>query len=73
MEDRHYDILKKISGQLTWALVFLFIIMLNTCSVSDDVEDAIRDARRAERKADALEAIAALPTSEPAPVKKDAP
>ncbi|WP_296816946.1 hypothetical protein [Brevundimonas sp.] len=43
MDDRHFDLLKKISDKLTWALIFLFIIMLNTCSLSDDIEDAIRD------------------------------
>ncbi len=37
------DLLKKISDKLTWGLIFLFIIMLNTCSLSDDLEDAIRD------------------------------
>lgn len=35
--------LKSISDKLTWGVVFLFIIMLNTCSLSDDIEDAIRD------------------------------
>jgi len=47
MEDRHYDLLKKISDKLTWALVFLFFIMLSTCSLNDDIEDAIRDGRKA--------------------------
>jgi hypothetical protein len=45
MDDRHYDLLKKISDKLTWALIFLFIIMLSTCSLNDDIEDAIRVAR----------------------------
>lgn len=35
--------LKSISDKLTWGVIFLFIIMLNTCSLSDDIEDAIRD------------------------------
>jgi len=38
-------LLKKISDTLTWGVIFLFIIMLNTCSFGDDVRDAIRDAR----------------------------
>lgn len=37
--------LKSISDKLTWGVIFLFIIMLNTCSLSDDIEDAIRDRR----------------------------
>ena len=37
------DHLKSISDKLTWGVIFLFIIMLNTCSLSDDIEDAIRD------------------------------
>jgi hypothetical protein len=41
MDDRHLDLLKKISDKLTWAVIFLFIIMLNTCSLSDDIQDAI--------------------------------
>ena len=64
MDDRHFEILKKISSQLNWALIFLFIIMLNTCSVSDDVEDAIRDARR--DRADASAAQVAPPASKDA-------
>ncbi len=64
MDDRHFDILKKISDQLNWALIFLFIIMLNTCSVSDDVEDAIRDARR--DRADASAAQVTPPASKDA-------
>jgi hypothetical protein len=38
--------LKSISDKLTWGLIFLFIIMLNTCSLNDDIEDAIRDSRQ---------------------------
>ena len=66
MEPRHLELLKSISDKLTWGLIFLFIIMLNTCSVSDDVEDAIRDARRADRAAPAAvtTAPAAAPTAE---------
>ena len=43
MEDRHFDLLKKINDKLIWGVIFLFIIMLNTCSLNDDIEDAIRD------------------------------
>ncbi|HEV7354301.1 MAG TPA: hypothetical protein VGN74_14360 [Brevundimonas sp.] len=50
--------LKSISDKLTWGVIFLFIIMLNTCSLSDDIEDAIRD-----RGAPAAPAVA----PEPAP------
>lgn len=39
--------LKSISDKLTWGVIFLFIIMLNTCSLNDDIEDAIRDRRDA--------------------------
>jgi hypothetical protein len=42
MEPRHQELLKSISDKLTWAVIFLFIIMLNTCSLSDDIEDAVR-------------------------------
>ena len=48
-EKARFDLLKQIDSKLTWGVIFLFIIMLNTCSVSDDVEDAIRDARRTDR------------------------
>jgi hypothetical protein len=52
--------LKSISDKLTWGLIFLFIIMLNTCSLNDDIEDAIRDSRE--------EAAPAAPAAtEPAP------
>lgn len=44
-ENNDRDNMKSISDKLTWALVFLFIIMLNTCSLSDDIEDALRDRR----------------------------
>ena len=37
------DLLQKIESKLTWIMIFLFIIMLNTCSLNDDIEDAIRD------------------------------
>ena len=39
--------LKSISDKLSWGVIFLFIIMLNTCSLNDDIEDAIRDRREA--------------------------
>ncbi|MFC0633027.1 hypothetical protein [Brevundimonas balnearis] len=55
--------LKSISDKLTWALIFLFIIMLNTCSLSDDIEDAIRD-----RGGDT-----AAPAAPPQPVEPAAP
>ena len=42
-ENSDRDLLKSISDKLTWGVIFLFIIMLNTCSLTDDVEDAIRD------------------------------
>ncbi len=57
------DVLKSIDGKLTWGVIMLFIIMLNTCSVSDDVEDAIRDARRGDRAVP--EAIAPSPAAAP--------
>ena len=61
-------LLKSIDSKLTWGVIMLFIIMLNTCSVSDDVEDAIRDARR-DATRDAVAPAAAVP----APVSKEAP
>ena len=64
MEDQaRYDLLKKIDSKLTWGVIFLFIIMLNTCSVSDDVEDAIRDSRRADRAAP--ESVTPAPVTAP--------
>ena len=48
MEPRHQELLKSISDKLTWGVIFLFIIMLNTCSLSDDIEDAIRGREAAE-------------------------
>ena len=68
MEDQaRYDLLKKIDSKLTWGVIFLFIIMLNTCSVSDDVEDAIRDARRSDRAVPE----AAAPSPATAPTTKE--
>jgi hypothetical protein len=58
-------LLKSIDGKLTWGVIMLFIIMLNTCSVSDDVEDAIRDARRADRAVP--EAVTPSPAVAPTP------
>jgi hypothetical protein len=57
------DLLKSIDGKLTWGVILLFIIMLNTCSVSDDVADAIRDNRRADRAAP--EAVTPAPATAP--------
>lgn len=54
--------LKSISDKLTWGLIFLFIIMLNTCSLNDDIEDAIRDSRQ-----EAAPAAPAPAATEPAP------
>jgi hypothetical protein len=59
------DVLKSIDGKLTWGVILLFIIMLNTCSVSDDVADAIRDSRRADRAAP--EAVTPAPVTAPTP------
>ncbi len=61
------DVLKSIDGKLTWGVILLFIIMLNTCSVSDDVADAIRDNRRADRAAP--EAVTPAPA--PAPTAEE--
>ncbi|RZJ00975.1 MAG: hypothetical protein EON90_04970 [Brevundimonas sp.] len=59
------DLLKSIDGKLTWSVILLFIIMLNTCSVSDDVQDAIRDSRRAGRAAP--ETVTPAPVTAPTP------
>ena len=48
MEPRHLELLKSISDKLTWGVIFLFVIMLNTCSLSDDIEDAVRGRGAAE-------------------------
>ena len=57
------DLLKSIDSKLTWGVILLFIIMLNTCSVSDDVEDAIRESRRADRAVP--EAVVPSPVTAP--------
>lgn len=61
-ENEKFKLLKSISDKLTWGVIFLFIIMLNTCSLSDDIEDAIRGREAAEAPA----AVRAQPV--PAPV-----
>ena len=61
------DLLKSIDSKLTWGVILLFIIMLNTCSVSDDVADAIRDNRRADRAAP----VAVTPAPATAPTAED--
>ena len=38
-----HELLKKINSKLGWGVFFLFCITLNTCSVADDVQDALRD------------------------------
>jgi hypothetical protein len=65
MEPRHLELLKSISDKLTWGVIFLFVIMLNTCSLSDDIEDAVRGRGAAEVPA----AAPAQPTPV-APVEK---
>ncbi|MBX9574713.1 MAG: hypothetical protein K2X07_03650 [Caulobacteraceae bacterium] len=62
-ENSNDHLMKSISDKLTWALIFLFIIMLNTCSLSDDIEDAIRDRR------DAPAPAAPAPAPTPAPTQ----
>lgn len=52
-DDRNHDLLKKINSKLGWGLFFLFCITLNTCSVADDVEDAVRNDRPAPAVAEA--------------------
>lgn len=46
-EQARYALLKKINDKLVWVIVLLVLIMLNTCSLSDDLSDAARDLRRA--------------------------
>lgn len=55
--------LKSISDKLTWGLILLFVIMLNTCSLSDDLEDAIRNRGTTEL----------APAAAPAPAPEAAP
>ena len=68
MDPRHQELLKSISDKLTWGVIFLFIIMLNTCSLSDDIEDAIRGREVAEAppaaSAQPVPAPATAPTAE---------
>ena len=47
-EDKKFELLKKINTKMGWALFFLICITLNTCSVADDIEEAVRDRRAAE-------------------------
>ena len=67
MEPRHLELLKSISDKLTWGVIFLFIIMLNTCSLNDDIEDAIRDRR------EPAPAAAAAPAATPTPATSATP
>jgi len=46
MDDDKNALLKSINDKLTWAVILLFIVMLNTCSLSDDLSDAARDLGR---------------------------
>lgn len=36
-ENEKFKLLKQINDKLTWGLIFLFAITLNTCSAADDV------------------------------------
>ena len=67
-ENETFKLLKSISDKLTWGVIFLFIIMLNTCSLSDDIEDAIRGREAAEAPpaapAQPVPAPATAPTAE---------
>jgi hypothetical protein len=42
-KDEKFELLKKINTKMGWALFLLVCITLNTCSVADDIEDAVRD------------------------------
>ncbi|NBB52853.1 hypothetical protein GVN24_31715 [Rhizobium sp. CRIBSB] len=63
MDQRHFDLLKSISDKLTWGVIFLFIIMLNTCSLNDDIEDAIRNGSASQ--------TAIAPSAQPATAAKE--
>jgi hypothetical protein len=65
MEPRHLELLKSISDKLTWGVIFLFIIMLNTCSLSDDIEDAVRGRDTSEAPAAAPAQPVAAPVTAP--------
>ena len=67
-EDQKFDLLRKVDGKLKWIIFFLVLITLNTCSLDDNLSDAVRDMRRAQ---DEPAAPAAAPA--PAPVSTPAP
>jgi len=47
----HDQLLKMIHDKLVWINILLVLIMLNTCSLGDDLSDAARDLRKASRPA----------------------
>ena len=46
-------LLEKINIKLGWAIGLLAVIMVNTCSLGDDLSDAARDLRKSGRSATA--------------------
>ena len=42
------ELLKKINTKLAWIIFLLVLLVLNTCELADDVEDAVRGQRDAD-------------------------
>lgn len=65
-DDARFVLLKKIDGKLAWICLFLILITLNTCSLADDIKDAVQggDDAPADAPADAtVPAPAAAPAA----------
>ncbi|HEX8569445.1 MAG TPA: hypothetical protein VF699_05910 [Caulobacteraceae bacterium] len=41
------ELLRKINTKLAWIIFLLVLLVLNTCELADDVEDAVRGERDA--------------------------
>jgi hypothetical protein len=63
-EDARFALMKKIDGKLAWICFFLILITLNTCSLADDIKDAVQGRGDAAAPA---EPVAATPAAAPAP------
>ena len=66
-EDAGFALMKKINGKLGWICFFLILITLNTCSLSDDIKDAVQG--RDDAPATAAEPVTTAATPAPAPAQ----
>ncbi|MGZ9113365.1 MAG: hypothetical protein ACXW3K_01965 [Brevundimonas sp.] len=48
-------LLKQINDKLVWVIILLALVMLNTCSLGDDLSDAARDLRKSSQPPAAAE------------------